>query len=33
MKIIVKRIKNFFKKVKNRIVGKLCVCKKKKKKK
>ena len=33
MKIIIKKIKNFFKKLKNRIVGKLCIWKKKKKKK
>ena len=33
MKIVVKKIKNFFKNIKNRIFGKLCICKKKKKKK
>ena len=33
MKIIGKKIKNIFKNIKNRLFGKLCLCKKKKKKK
>ena len=33
MKIMLKKIKNFFSKIKNRLFGKLCICKKKKKKK